>query len=403
MKRPNKFVFFFLTTFLLVFSLYSCKGFFGKKTDITQIVEVPKYDSALVSYVPIFPYLTEFSDPVQVLAGYDELLYVVDAGTDEIIAFDYAGRRLGSFKLKGVKAIAQDRKLNILAIADKDTTLGNVAITLQAVYRLNLYNGGNYGIQYAKIVKEIIHPLYFRSSITIGDTAVKFNGIAVYGDNSYLVTRMGPDDNPIKFGGPDDAVLLFSKEDNWLEQIKVNTIEGEKRDYFKEPYGITTLAQPPQGPFVSSSKDFLVTMVYPFVSLKVQYIRQSVSDQGPVYELNTDLVIGDTARADGFLYTPNRFKTPTGITFSGDGTNLIFVSDTTKDSVYVFTSTGLEGVAPPPFFPSGKYIKVSFGGTGSGPMNFIDPVSVAYINKYLYVCDRGNKRVCRFILTKDLE
>ncbi len=393
----------FLVTFLSGVLLTSCKGFFGKKTNVSDIVDAPEYDNSLVSYIPIFPYLTGFSDPVQVLAGYDELLYVVDAGSDQIIAFDYAGRRLGSFSLKGVKAIAQDRRLNILAIADKDTVLGGNPITLQAIYRLNLYNNGNYGIQYAKIVKEIVHPLYFRSSVTIGDTAVKFNGIAVYGDNTYLVTRMGPDDNPIKFGGPDDAVLLFDKNDVWLEQIKVSTLEGEKRDYFKEPYGITTLAQPPQSPFVSDSRDFLVTMIFPFVSLKVQYIRQSEGEQGPVYELNTNMVVGDTARADGFLYTPNRFISPLGIAFSGDGTNLIFVSDTTKDSVYVFTSTGLEGVAPPPFFPSAKYINVSFGGTGSGPMNFNDPVSLAYINKYLYVCDRGNKRICRYILTKDLE
>ena len=402
MKKKIKF---FTYWFIVIITIYSCDGFFGKKTDLSQIIEVPKYDSSLISYVPVFPFIEGFSDPVQVLAGYDELLYVVDAGTDEIIAFDYAYNKLGTFKLKGVKAIAQDRRLNILAIADKDTIVGGVPMTLSAIYRLNLYDDktGKYGIQYAKIVNEIVHPLYFKTSISANDTNVVFNNIAVYADNSYIVTRDGPDNNPIKYGGPDDAVLNFDENDQWTGQVVVTTIEGEKRDYFREPFGITTLAQPPQSVSANNSKDFVVTVLDKLTSLKVQYIRQTLGEQGVIYELRTDLVVGDTSRADGFLYTPNKFEAPVGITFSGDGTNLIFVTDTTKDSVYVFTSTGLEGVSPPPFFPSTKYIKVSFGGYGNGPMNFNDPTSIAYINKYIYVCDRGNKRISRFILTKDLD
>ena len=395
----------FLVYGLLIISIYSCDGFFGEKTDLSQIIDVPKYDSSLISYVPVFPFIEGFSDPVQVLSGYDELIYVVDAGTDEIIAFDYAYKRLGSFKLKGVKAIAQDRRLNILAIADKDTVVGGIPMTLSAIYRLDLYddNTGKYGIQHAKIINEIVHPLYFKTSLTANDTNVTFNSIAVYADNSYVVTRDGPDNNPVKYGGPDDAVLNFDKNDQWLGQVIVTTIEGEKRDYFRDPYGITTLAQPPQSVSINPSKDFIVTVLDKLTSLKVQYIKQTIGEQGPVYELRTDLIVGDTSRADGFLYTPNRFEAPVGVTYSGDGTNLIFVTDTIKDSVYVFTSTGLEGVTPPPFFPSTKYINVSFGGFGSGPMNFNNPTSVAYINKYLYVCDRGNKRISRFILTKDLD
>ena len=402
MRKQIKFL---LLGIIVSAGLFSCKGFFGEKTDLTKIIDVPKYDSTLISFVPVFPFIEGFSDPVQVLAGYDELIYVVDAGTDEIIAFDYAYNRLGSFKLKGVKAIAQDRRLNILAIADKDTVVGNIPMTLSAIYRLDLYNSatGEYGIQHAKITNVIVHPLYFKTSVTANDTNVTFHNIAIYADNSYLVTRDGPDNNPVKYGGPDDAVIQFSKNDEWQGLVIVTTIEGEKRDYFKEPYGITTLAQPPQRVTINNSKDFIITVMDKFTSLKVQYIKESTGEQGTIYELKTDMIIGDTTKADGFLYTPNRFETPLGVTYSGDGTNLIFVADTTKDSVFVFTNTGLEGVTPPPFYPSTKYIKVSFGGFGNSPMNFNNPTSVAYINKYLFVCDRGNKRISRFILTKDLD
>ncbi len=391
------------TPSIIIILLWGCKGFFGTKTSL-DFIDVPKYDSSIVTYVPVFPFLEGFIDPVQVLAGYDELLYVVDAGSDEIIAFDYAGRRLGSFYLKGVHAIAQDRQLNILALAEKDTAIQNTTLTLPAIYRLNLYNNGRYGIQYAKITRVIIHPYYFKNSATVKDQEVAFNAIAVFADNSYVVTRSGPDNsNPIRFGGPDDAVLYFNAQDQWQGIIEVQTIRGSERDYFKKPYGITTLAQPPQSPLVNTSKDFIVTMLEPYVALKVQYIREETGEQGSYYALNTDLIIGDTSRADGFLYEPHKFTAPVAVTFSGDGTNYIFVADTAKDSIYIFTSTGLEGVKPPPASPSTKYIKVSFGGTGNAPTQFNDPVSIAYIQKYVYVCDRKNRRICRYILTTDLE
>lgn len=401
MNKKSKYL--LLSLYLILFVLSGCGDFFGKKTDLS-FIEVPKYDSNLVAYIPVPPFLYGFQDPVQVLYGYDELIYVVDAGTDEIIAFDQAHRRLGSFHLSGVQAIAQDRRLNILAIAHFDTTISGKTYRLPAIYRLNLYQNGQYGIQHARIVKKIVHPFYFRTTFLVGDTQVVFHRIAVFGNNDYLVTRHGPDNaNPTKVGGPDDAVLLFNQEDQWLGFVIVNTSQGEIRDYFKYPYGVTTFAVPPQSPYVSLSRDFVVTMLSPNLPLKVQYIRLVQTEQGSVYELNTDLVVGDTTRADGFLYTPNRFGAPTGITVSGDGTNYLFVSDTLTDSVYVFTFTGLEGVKPPPTSPSTKYVKVSFGGTGSGPFQFIDPTSLTYLNKLLYVCDRGNKRILRFRLTTDFD
>jgi len=398
MAMRNKWVFLFALLWL-----GGCGDFFGKKTDL-DFIEVPKYDSNLVAYIPVPPFLYGFQDPVQVLYGYDELIYVVDAGTDEIIAFDQAHRRLGSFRLPGVRAIAQDRRLQILAIAHFDTTIAGNTYRLPAIYRLNLYQNGFYGIQHARIVRKIVHPFYFRTTFLVGDTQVVFNRIAVFGNNDYLVTRHGPDNaNPTKVGGPDDAVLLFNQDDEWQGFVIVNTSQGEIRDYFKHPFGITTFAVPPQTPYVSRSRDFLVTMLSPGLPLKTQYIRLVQTEQGSIYELNTDLVLGDTSRAENFLYTPNRFDAPVGITVTGDGRNLIFVSDTLRDSVYVFTFTGLEGVKPPPTSPSKKYIRVSFGGTGSGPFQFNDPVSVTYLKKQLYVCDRGNKRIVRFQLTTDLD
>jgi hypothetical protein len=48
-------------------------------------------------------------------------------------------------------------------------------------------------------------------------------------------------------------------------------------------------------------------------------------------------------------------------------------------------------------------LKVSFGGKGSGPLQFNRPKSIAFFNRTLYVADAGNKRIARFRLTSDYE
>ena len=112
-----------------------------------------------------------------------------------------------------------------------------------------------------------------------------------------------------------------------------------------------------------------------------------------------DLPVGDTSKADGFLYTPFRFKQPRGLAFSGDGTNYLWVTDVATDSVYLFSNTGLEGVQPPPGATTKKNINVSFG----GPAVFGRPESIAYVDKIIYVADSERGRVIRFKLTSDFD
>jgi hypothetical protein len=88
---------------------------------------------------------------------------------------------------------------------------------------------------------------------------------------------------------------------------------------------------------------------------------------------------------------------------AGDQSRFIFVTDADRDSVYQFTSVGVEGVPPPAASSAVRYTKASFGGTGPGPLQFNEPRGVAYFNKILYVCDSKNGRVSRFKLTTDFE
>jgi len=384
----------------------ACSNFFGEKTD-TDFIDVPEFASDVDAYVPILPILTGFSDPVDVLAGYDELFYVVDQGTSQIIAHDQAGRPMASYTLPGVKAVAQDRRLNLLAIATADTTIGQTTYSVDAIYRLQLYNNGLYDLGNARIIKRITHPFYFKPSINTSDTETQLNDIAVLGNNRYYVTRSGLRNSPTQFGGPDDNILYFDSDDTYLGTLPVQTTQGQRRDFFRKPFGIATFAQPaiPPAQTVSNSEDFIFSSLDSNLTLQVLYMKAVPTDNGTVYQVNTDLILGDTTRADGFLYEPHKFQEPVGLTvqFGKSGTNYVFVADAGTDSLYQFSTAGLEGISPAPTATSLKWINVSFGGPGTTPTRFDGPAAVANLNNTLYICDRSNRRILRYRLARDLE
>ncbi|MCB9231392.1 MAG: hypothetical protein H6581_07010 [Bacteroidia bacterium] len=382
--------------------LPGCEGFFGKKTDASFIDE-PQFDNKQVAFVPVQPVLDGFVEPVDVVAGYDELLYVVDGGTEEIISHDLAGNEIARFTVPGIKAMAQDRSLDLLALGTLDTVINNSSVKLACIYRIDQKGALGYGLKFAKIVRKVIQPFYYKANFDKSkDPLVNFNGIAIMYDNWYYVTRSGP--NKSALYGPDDAVLLFNAEDKFLTTITIQTSSGFFTDYFKSPFGITGLAQPPQwvsDPF-REDRDFIFTSTSATTALKVQYIDVMDSDNGISYTVR-DLAVGDSSQAAGFLYKPYRFGSALDITYSGDGRNYIFIVDAEKDSLYHFTSDGKEGVQPPAGSNETKNIKVSFGGTGDGLTQFNQPRAVTYLRRILYVADAGNGRVLRFQLTTDFQ
>jgi sugar lactone lactonase YvrE len=89
--------------------------------------------------------------------------------------------------------------------------------------------------------------------------------------------------------------------------------------------------------------------------------------------------------------------------YAGTSQKYIFVADASKDSVFAYQENGYEGTIPPPQYSNRKLIRVSFGGTGSGPYQFRRPSGLAFSNRMLYVADPGNNRISRFKLTSDYE
>ncbi len=378
--------------------LCGCEGFFGKKTDL-GFIETPEFQIRDISYVPIQPALTQFVRPVDVITGFDELMYVVDEGSQEIISLDESGRELGRFTVQGVTALAQDRRLDLLAIGTKTITISDsVNFDVACIYRIDLHGDLGYGIKHAVVTNEVIHPFYYKATFSSSDPLVTFNAIGILENNQYYVTRNGIGGN--NFDGPDDAVLLFNTKDEFVTPIGVSSHGALFRDYFKKPFGLITTVQPPQI-LAGGGNDFIYSSVSPEGVIKVQYIEFIETEFGATYEPRILKV--DEDEADGFLTFPYRFDEPKGLALSGDGTNHIFITDAKKDSIYLFSLNGFEGVKPPPGYSTTKYIDVSFGGTGTGLTQFNEPRGVAYKNRVVYVADAGNGRVLRFKLTSDFD
>lgn len=399
----NKFKIGLLAAIAALPFLSSCEKYFGNKTDLS-FIDVPEFQARTIAYVPIQPVLDNFVKPIDVCAGFDQLMYVVDEGSSEIISFDVAGNELARFEVPGIKKVIQDRKLNLLAIGTKDTTIFDVTYSLSTIYRINLGGpNGAYGLQYATITKAISHPFYYKSTFSSVDAQVEITDIAILADNSYYITRQGPNNSTSQLGGPDDAVLVFNNEDKFISPVSVvGALGGTVSDYFKKPSSLASFVQPPQSFALTTRRDFVFASTSNSSALKVQLIRYIETENGASYQIE-DLPAGDTAKADAFLYEPNRFSNPVDVAISGDGTNFIFVIDNESDSLYQFSSNGYEGVQPPPGSSSTKYSIASFGGTGTELTQFNNPSAVAYLDKIVYVADSDNGRVLRFRLTTDFD
>ncbi|MBI1315253.1 hypothetical protein GC167_00105 [bacterium] len=389
----------------LLWMTMGCEDYFGEKTNL-DFIEVPEYSDREIAYVPIQPALTGFVEPVDLCIGYDQLFYVVDRATEEVVCLDESGRELARRFVQGARAVAQDRRFDLLVAGTKTDTVGGVVYDLACIYRLRLTGQGGYGLEAAESLPPIVHPFYFKSTFSSGDALVEFHDIAVSGDNGnaqlnnqFYVSRTGPSANNAGLG-PDDAVLLFDNEGAFISPVLVTTSSGQFNDYFRGAAGLASLTQPPQIS-ARSTRDFWFTSTDENNFFKVQYIEYSESEFGA--EFRPQIFPPDTTLSSRALYDPNRFAEPLHLTYAGDGTNYLFVSDAARDSVYQFSGNGLEGVAPPPGSGEKKYALASFGGSGAGPTQFNRPMGLAYWNQILYVCDSGNGRILRFKLTLDFD
>jgi hypothetical protein len=397
--------------FLLLLMFSSCNFLFGTKEDETvdAIFEAGAIDPELipseVGYVPILPFWENFSNPADVFCGYDEMIYVID--NNGLHVLDQSGALLNTIFIQGATDVTQDRRLQTYVAGRIDYDVdGNGSIeNVAAVYRLSGTATGN-------IVFEdtLIHP-YCDVSRAItsfrgdDDIAVAFTGLATLADNTLYVSRTGPSNDLAGIARTDNAVLFFDSEGNNTGYANGLSPTTSNLKSVWDVSSIATFAAPPQSfSGISGSAEFFITLTNENAAYKCLWITQTIDPEAGIsYGENALLTVFDYSKADRFLYETNRFINPVDVYIAPDITGYIFVVDAATDSLYQFTRKGYEGVNPPAGSASTKQIIASFGGEGSGPFQFNDPSSVAYLRETVYVADKGNNRICRYKLSTDLE
>ena len=398
--------------------LPGCDAIFGSKSDDTteEIFDAGRSEPGLfneVEYVALIPFFSTGGDgmplvePSDIYFGYDELIYVTDSRGLHVL--DRAGRPANFISIpEGATSVVQDRKLNVYVTAKRDTFLNGRTWTLPIVAR---YSGVTTGLPGLDL--RLWHPFdddsrkFSLPDPLDTDEGVAFTGVAILFNNNIYVSRRGPVNNERSVILPHNAVLEFTFDGINTQSLPLNPLRDGLRSSLN-PADVMTFVQPPQRDFFADSKNLVVVQeANPGQRLRfnVLSILAVVTPDGISYEPDTRKlqVVGDTTRGDGFLYEEFKFERPSDVAFAGDNTQYWFVVDAAKDSLFVFTTGGVEGVAPPAGARSTKPVVVSFGGTGSGSRQFNSPEGVAYGDRIVYVADTGNNRISRFRLNTDFE
>lgn len=390
-----------------------------EKIDADELIEKPQTNLRAVDYVPVNPDFTGFQMPLHVETGFDNLIYVADSAAGEIVQLDQAGRRLGSKKIAGARSVTQDRNLDLLVIGYTDTLISGTSYRLSTIFRIDMKRNSFLVLDdNSPVTGKIIHPFYEKTDGTLAVTSIAvvrpeavdinsvlFNGIATLVDNRYYVTRSGPKDSQqtAAIGLKSDNVLLFNTRDQFQTPISGNA--------YKSPFAITSLIKPPHRfDFPNPPQDFIYTSLDGQQANQVKYLEAIAIPDAPT-EYRERVFNFKPDQADDYIDRNFRFTNPTGVEYTGDGTNYIFVTETFKankvdestgntstvDSTYfyAFNGEGQEGVAPQPAAQSQRQVNVSFGLE-------IKSRSVAYAGRMVYITDLTNGSIKRFRLTTDL-
>jgi hypothetical protein len=398
--KKNLFVFLFLVT-----GMSSC-SFFGEKNKVSDYIDRPDYSLKSVEYVPVLPNFGKGITPLSLYFGYDELLYAVDSSRG-IVSYDAAGNELGRLNLPGLNFVIQNRSLDLYALGKFDSVLNGQAVSFPVVYKISQKVSAEgqanrrLDLNAALIVKKLKYPFDFitisSASSVLADqlNKVNFTSLGFLDNNAYYLVSNGPEGKGASGGiYNNNSILLVNTQD------RITDADGN----VNKPFGLTTLVQPPQRARMESKKDFLYTSIDSNLTLKVQYKEVlKDADENEFFSFKALPIPLGGIEADGYLYQPFRFTKPVSVLYTGTSQRYIFVADEAKDSIFVFQSNGFEGTSPPPQYTNRKMLKVSFGGKGSGPLQFNRPKSIAFFNRTLYVADAGNKRIARFRLTSDYD
>lgn len=349
--------------FIPILFLGSC----GQKTDLSQFPITNNGGGSNIGdvvYVQQTPVWTGFNNPQAVLLGREPLVYVCDTENNRIVQIDLSGGVIGSLAIRNPTDIAQDYHYDLLVIGDSVLPITND--TISVLYRIKLQPVQGFLSQASLL------PLMGSDYPTpLTSRYRKFSGVAVFTDNTFLVTRRGPDNSSAL--DPDNAILDCSGQDSITTATPLSGFQPTGNGIYSidQMSGITT--------FSSSSTDFIIIRDSPSFGFKVEWFvfDQTKGTYNPKFlpEDNVDILNKQLDSPEGICVDPN---------------NNVYVVDSGLDSLFKYSSAG--ALKPE-----------SFGGAGSGTNQLLGPQGVSFFNKVLYIADTENDRIVRYKLSTDLQ
>lgn len=311
-------------------------------------------------YLPLAPEWTGFNAPSDVFIGNEPFIYIADTENDRVAMLDLAGKIIGySSKIQKPIAIGQDGVFDLLVCAELDTVINGNQATIGAVYRIEL----------RKSLHDITNAPVSLAYSEASNPTRRFTGVTVLPNNSYLLTRTGPNNSSPT--NPDNAIITISSDDTFLSPIAGLVPKGNALNSISGLSSITTTG--------ARSQDFIFTQTGSEMQFKTQWLIFSSGDQSawgqkfiPPQDQNS-------------LFAAGRFTAPEDCTLDDFGN--IYIIDSGKDSLLKFNTAGKQ--------------MQSFGGTGNGQRQFNSPKGVAWYDKTLYIADTKNNRIVRFRLSTE--
>ncbi len=351
-----------LANILLVFIFAGC----GEKLDLS-IFDSGKSGgnvSGDTVYVKISPDWSGFNSPTDIIIGKDYFIYVTDTDNNRVVMLNQNGDVLSTLTLPKPYKVEQDYQLNLIVVAKLDTVLDGVNRSIDAVYKVNMVAGGH-NLGSAPVTRLLPRP---GAGVSSSDLRIKYTGISVFYNNSFYISRTGPNNTSVV--DPDNSILSFQKSPSGRDTLigRLPAIDPNGTGILSAN-GISSLVG-----FDKRNIDFILTLTGDN-SFRVQWLTYVVSSLGEQYELKL------SPQGGSDIMQINKFTAPSDVAIDRSGN--MYIADTGKDSIYRFNSFG------------GILQKLG------GPENFISPAGVAHYDRILYVVDKTANRIVRFRLSTD--
>lgn len=326
------------------------------------------------SYVQVQPSFGTFVGAEDVFIGRDQLLYVADTRANRVVMMNRAGQQLSSRSLLHPISLGQNTKLDLYVGGEILTSNGD---TVGAIFRLRLYSTN----------PDSAHRLDLAPIDTVWKEPARphrrFPGIAVFDDNTFLVTRSAtPFPDNTSTIDPDARVLLFNKNNSFITPLPSFTSgSGGGIATINMPAGIASIPGSLDFVVIQSAADTLPVGLQ-YGALWMRYERSSEFEGWvPKYDPANSL-----DRGVDFIKS-YRYFLPTAVAIDPARKD-VFVADAALDSVFKFNSRG-------------RFKAESFGFVRSGGA-MTRPTGLAFFERVLYVLDANSGRILRYRLTTDI-